>query len=68
MNLGLSFPIKSKFNLTTQKIEIEKLYGQIQSAEIKNEISVTDDEALKTNFKCFAIKTPTHYPSDAHTK
>ena len=53
--------IKQKFNYTSRKIELEKLYDNIREKEKNNLLVITNDDMLRCDLKRFGMKNMQHH-------
>ena len=59
LNKGLNFSIPKKSDNLRTKIEVEKLFCQLESDQNDGKINIEDEEDLKTRLKHFAITSAT---------
>ena len=57
LNKGLNFAIPKKQNVLNRKIEMERLYFDINKHKQQNNISVKDNDDFKTKLKNFSIQS-----------
>lgn len=67
LSYGMNCHLKSKYNQTTAKLEIEKLYGNIKSEENKKNVVIDNEELLKSELKTFGLKAKRNINNDVIT-
>ena len=67
-DLGMSCHLRSKYDMVRKKIEVEKLYSQIDCERKQNNLTVHSEERLKCELKRFGLRQYRCYERDVLTK
>ena len=67
-NLGMNCHLRSKYDTLRKKIEVEKLYSQIEGERKKGSVVVDDDEMLRCELKRFGLRKYKNYDKDIITR
>ena len=65
---GMNCHLRSKYDLSRKKVELEKLYTQIETEKKKGTITIENEEGLKCELKRFGLRNIRDYGRDVLTK
>ena len=65
---GMNCHLRSKYDLSRKKVELEKFYTQIETEKKKGTITIEDEEGLKCELKRFGLRNIRDYGRDVLTK
>ena len=65
---GMNCHLRSKYDLSRKKVELEKLYTQIETEKKKGTITIEDEEGLKCELKRFGLRSIRDYTRDVLIK
>ena len=68
LNLGLNCHLKSKYSKLRKKIEIEKLFRQIEREKSSGNVEISDQEKLKCELKRFGLREIRDFDKDLLTR
>lgn len=67
-SLGMNCHLKSKYDQTKTKIEIEKLFNNIKKLEYEKNVTITDVDRLTCELKRFGLKNRNDFSKNILTK
>ena len=67
-SLGMNCHLKQRYDQTKKKVEVEMLYENIKEKHRSNEVTIENEESLKSSLERFGMKTPKNFTKDLLTK